>query len=257
MTTTRCVLTVHLDGVKNNLDGVRSSVIGYRYGVPRAKKPEKANDRGNVAVPPPRRQSRRGPTPSRAPYHHGNLRQALLDAALCAIREHGVSELSLRDVARRAGVSHAAPAHHFGDKAGLLTALATAGFGLFTQAQRDARERGGADPVARFSWTGWAYVMFADQNREYFEIMFRPELLNREDAMFRAAADAAHQVLLETMRPVVSHLSEEQLLTQTTSAWALAHGLSRLWLDGNLSAFAGLTDIDQAARVIFGLPPKA
>jgi AcrR family transcriptional regulator len=185
------------------------------------------------------------------------LRQALIDAALAAIREQGVAELSLRDVARRAGVSHAAPAHHFGDKAGLLTAIATVGFDRFAQAQRDARERGGTDPIARFSWTGWAYVMFADQNRDYFEIMFRPELLNGDDAGYRAAADAAHQVLLETMRPALGELSEEQLLTQSTSAWALAHGLARLWLDGNLSAFAGLTDIDRAARVIFGLPPKA
>jgi AcrR family transcriptional regulator len=209
--------------------------FGYRYGVPRAKQPEKA----------------------KAPYHHGNLRKALLDAALAAIREQGISALSLRDVARRAGVSHAAPAHHFKDKAGLLTALATVGFERFAQAQRDARERGGADPIARFSWTGWAYVMFADQNREYFEIMFRPELLNGDDVAYRAAANAAHQVLLETMRPAITGVTEEQLLQQSTSAWALAHGLSRLWLDGNLSAFAGLTDIDSAARVIFGLPPKA
>jgi len=209
--------------------------MGYRYGVPRAKQLEKA----------------------KAPYHHGNLRQALLDAALAAIREDGVAELSLRDVARRAGVSHAAPAHHFGDKAGLLTAIATVGFDRFAQAQRDARERGGADPTARFSWTGWAYVMFADQNREYFEIMFRPELLNGDDAGYRAAADAAHQVLLETMRPALGALTEDQLLMQSTTAWALAHGLARLWLDGNLSSFAGLTDIDQAARATFGLPPKS
>jgi AcrR family transcriptional regulator len=227
-------MAANLVSVKNNLDGVRSRAVGYRYGVPRTKKPDKA----------------------KPPYHHGNLRKALLDAALAAIREEGITALSLRDVARRAGVSHAAPAHHFKDKAGLLTALATEGFQRFAQAQRDARERGGADPVARFSWTGWAYVMFADQNREYFEIMFRPELLNGEDPLYREAANAAHQVLLETMRPALSGLSEEQLLTQSTSAWALAHGLSRLWLDGNLSAFAGLTDIDSAARVIFGLPPK-
>lgn len=207
--------------------------MGYRYGVPRAKKPE----------------------PAKAPYHHGNLRKALLDAALAAVREAGITELSLRDVARRAGVSHAAPAHHFKDKAGLLTALATEGFERFAQAQRDARERG-TNPVERFSWTGWAYVMFADQNREYFEIMFRPELLNGDDEAYRAAANAAHQVLLETMRPVSAGFTEEQLLQQSTSAWALAHGLSRLWLDGNLTAFAGLTDIDSAARVIFALPPK-
>lgn len=207
--------------------------MGYRYAVPRTKQSEKA----------------------KAPYHHGNLRKALLGAALEAVREKGIAELSLREVARRAGVSHAAPAHHFKDKAGLLTAIATEGFEKFAQAQRDARERG-SDPITRFSWTGWAYVMFADQNREYFEIMFRPELLNADDPAYREAANAAHQVLLETMRPAVTGLTEEQLLAQSTSAWALAHGMSRLWLDGNLSAFAGLTDIDAAARVIFGLPPK-
>jgi AcrR family transcriptional regulator len=228
-------MAANLDGVKNNLDGVKSSAVGYRYGVPRVKKPE----------------------PAKAPYHHGNLRKALLDAALAAIREAGITALSLRDVARRAGVSHAAPAHHFKDKAGLLTALATDGFERFAQAQRDARERGGADLLARFSWTGWAYVMFADQNREYFEIMFRPELLNRDDPAYREAANAAHQVLLETMRPAMAGLTEEQLLTQSTTAWALAHGLSRLWLDGNLSTSAGLTDIDSAARLTFGLPAKS
>lgn len=187
-------------------------------------------------------------------YHHGNLRQALLDAALELIREKGVAALSLREVARRAGVSHAAPAHHFKDKSGLLTALATAGFERFAQAQRDARERGGADPVKRFGWTGWAYVMFADQNREYFEIMFRPELTHADDPAYRAAALEAHQVLLETLRPVAAGATEEQLLTQSTVAWSLAHGLSRLWLDGNLSRFAGLTDLDRVAREIFGLP---
>jgi len=193
--------------------------------------------------------------PAKAPYHHGNLRSALLAASLEAIREQGVAELSLRDVARRAGVSHAAPAHHFGDKAGLLTALATEGFERFAQAQRDARERGGVDPIARFSWTGWAYVMFADQNREYFEIMFRPELLNAQDPGYQAAAHAAHEVLLETLAPTLGNVDEEQLLMQSTVAWALAHGIARLWLDGNLSTFAGLTDLDAAARKIFVLPP--
>jgi AcrR family transcriptional regulator len=195
------------------------------------------------------------PEKAKAPYHHGNLRQALLDAALVTVREQGIAGLSLREVARRAGVSHAAPAHHFKDKAGLLTALATEGFIRFAQAQRDARERG-TNPLERFSWTGWAYVMFADQNREYFEIMFRHELFNGQDPAYRAAANAAHQVLLETMGPAMTNLTEEQLLQQSTTAWALAHGLSRLWLDGNLTSFAGITDIDAAARITFGLPPK-
>jgi AcrR family transcriptional regulator len=183
------------------------------------------------------------------------LRQALLDAALLTVRDQGIAGLSLREVARRAGVSHAAPAHHFKDKAGLLTELATEGLIRFAQAQRQARERG-ANALERFSWTGWAYVMFADQNREYFELMFRHELFNGQDPAYRAAANAAHQVLLETMKSAMTGLTEEQLLQQSTTAWALAHGLSRLWLDGNLTSFAGITDIDQAARITFGLPPK-
>ncbi len=76
-------------------------------------------------------------------YHHGDLRRALLAAALEAIEESGPAALSLRDLARRAGVSHAAPAHHFGDKAGLLTALAAEGFDLLA----DSADRGRADDL--------------------------------------------------------------------------------------------------------------
>src|SRR5437660_3352898 len=70
----------------------------------------------------------------RTAYHHGNLRRAVLDGALAAIAEHGVAALSLREVARRAGVSHAAPAHHFGDKKGVLTAIAVEGLEGLTAA---------------------------------------------------------------------------------------------------------------------------
>jgi len=189
-------------------------------------------------------------------YHHGNLRKALLDAALELVGEVGANAVSLREVARRAGVSHAAPAHHFGDKAGLLTALAIEGFVRFTQAQRDGAERGGDNALTRFSWLGWAYVTFAAENRNYFEVMFRPELLNADDPEFHQAAHGAHAVLLETMRAALGNPSEEELLKQSTVAWAQAHGLARLWLDGNLLTFAGLTDLDKLAREVFFLPPK-
>src|SRR5215510_10331530 len=105
-------------------------------------------------------------------YHHGDLRNALLEAALELVREEGVGAISLREVARRAGVSHAAPAHHFGDKAGLLTALATQGYELFGAALRAGAERAPeSDPMRRFSWVGWACVMFAAEHRSHFEIM--------------------------------------------------------------------------------------
>ncbi|MEV6629611.1 TetR/AcrR family transcriptional regulator [Actinoplanes sp. NPDC051470] len=106
------------------------------------------------------------------PYHHGDLRRALLTEAAVAIEESGVAKLSLRDLARRAGVSHAAPTHHFGDKAGLLTALAVEGY------HRLAAELGAAES---FLDGGVAYVRFAVTHRAHFEVMFRPDLYHASD----------------------------------------------------------------------------
>ncbi len=85
------------------------------------------------------------------PYHHGDLRQAVLDAAVAAITEAGPAAVSLRELARRAGVSHAAPAHHFGDKAGLLTALAAEGYDLLADALHTAQKRSGGNS-SRWAW---------------------------------------------------------------------------------------------------------
>src|SRR4051812_42800509 len=101
-------------------------------------------------------------------YHHGDLRRAVLDGALAAIEADGPAALSLRDIARRAGVSHAAPAHHFKDKAGVLTAIATEGYDRLAQSLREANEKAG-DLVE----SGTAYVHFAITNRAHFEVMFR------------------------------------------------------------------------------------
>jgi AcrR family transcriptional regulator len=115
-------------------------------------------------------------------YHHGDLRRALLDAAVAAIEESGPAALSLRDLARRAGVSHAAPTHHFGDKAGLLTALAAEGYGLL--ADELAAEHAAS---ASFLEMGVAYVRFAVAHRAHFEVMFQPELYHADDPELVAA----------------------------------------------------------------------
>ena len=115
-------------------------------------------------------------------YHHGALRPALLDAALEAIGEVGPTALSMRDVARRAGVSHAASAHHFGDKAGLLTALAAQGYDLLADELAAAWAATG-----RFLEVGVAYVRFAVAHPAHFAVMFRPELLHLDDPALRAA----------------------------------------------------------------------
>jgi AcrR family transcriptional regulator len=106
-----------------------------------------------------------------------------------AITESGPTGVSLRDLARRAGVSHAAPAHHFGDKAGLLTALAAEGFDLLADTLSAAQQRTG-----QFLEVGVAYVGFAVEHRAHFEVMFRPDLYHADDPAVRAAearADAA------------------------------------------------------------------
>ena len=123
-------------------------------------------------------------------YHHGDLRRALLDAAAEVIAEQGPAALSLRDLARRAGVSHAAPMHHFGDKAGLLTALATEGYDLL------AAELAEEWAVTHsFLEQGVAYVRFAIRHRAHFEVMFRPDLYHAGDADLVAARDRAGHIL--------------------------------------------------------------
>jgi AcrR family transcriptional regulator len=192
--------------------------------------------------------------PAKLAYHHGHLRTALLEAALELIAEHGVATLSLREIARRAGVSHAAPAHHFGDKSGLLTALATEGFVHFLAAQRAAAERGGTDPVKRFGWTGWAYVMFAAERPAYFGLMFGPEFVRSSDPEFQHAARAAYDFLREGIRRASPEALPEQAITlRATSAWAHAHGLATLWLSGNLREYGAFSDLDRLARELFGI----
>src|SRR5918995_6548050 len=124
------------------------------------------------------------------PYHHGNLRRAVLSAAVEAITEVGPAGVSLRDLARRAGVSHAAPAHHFGDKAGLLTALAAEGYGLLADALADAQVR-----TQDFLEVGVAYVRFAVDHRAHFEVMFRPDLYHPDDPAVAAGRQRAADAL--------------------------------------------------------------
>ncbi|MEV0581734.1 TetR/AcrR family transcriptional regulator [Nonomuraea sp. NPDC050310] len=162
-------------------------------------------------------------------YHHGNLRRAILEAAVEAIGESGTATWSLRELARRAGVSHAAPAHHFGDKAGLLTAIAAEGFELFADTLAEA----GAD----FLDVGVAYVRFAVAHRAHFEVMFRPELYDRAAPEVAAARDRAGQILARGARTLPT--GGVQGRTTSLAAWSMAHGFAELWLSGALPAELG------------------
>jgi len=178
------------------------------------------------------------------PYHHGDLPRALIAAALELIDEVGPAALSLREVARRAGVSHGAPAHHFGDKAGLLTAVAAQGYELLGAALADA-----FDSTGEFREVGVAYVRFALSHRAHFEVMFRPELYRDDDPAVVAARVRSSAMLYGPP----ADLSGDAVtgVDGAVAAWSLVHGFATLWLSGNLErAVPG--DPEDAARAITG-----
>src|SRR5688572_11963111 len=134
-------------------------------------------------------------------YHHGDLAAALVEAAEAVLTERGVEGFTLRECARRAGVSHAAPAHHFKDAKGLLTEVAALGFERLTEAQRRARE---AEPELKnlLLATGTAYVGFALKYPVQFQLMFQTGLLDHTNERFLAAGAAAFGIFIETYSAV-------------------------------------------------------
>lgn len=159
------------------------------------------------------------------PYHHGNLRRVILDAALEDIAAHGAAALSLRALARRAGVSHAAPAHHFGDRTGLLTAVAAEGFALLADALEAARASGS------FLDVGLAYVQFALAHPAHFAVMFEPALYRADDAAPARGRQRAAAALYASARTVAGAGSAELI---GLAGWSLVHGFATLWLSGAL-----------------------
>ena len=170
------------------------------------------------------------------PYHHGDLPRTLLDTAAELVVEDGVMSWSLREVARRAGVSHAAPAHHFGDKAGLIRALATEGFEELGAALAAADDDPGIPVIDRWRASALAYVTFATTRRGHFEVMFRTELFEIDDD-YVAAGFAAYGSL---RRLVVEMLGDGapagDLEDVTLMCWSMVHGLSTLANVGMLGA---------------------
>jgi AcrR family transcriptional regulator len=176
------------------------------------------------------------------PYHHGALREALVQATESLLDEQGAEAFSLREVARRAGVSPAAPAHHFGDAAGLLTAVAGGGFAELTQALQAADARGGADARAALCAQGVAYVRFAMAHPGRFRLMFRQGKL-RDLPELHAHADAAFAVLLRGVcRACGVHergRMDEHHWQALVGLWSLVHGYAHLAIAGKLELIAG------------------
>ncbi|MEV8451634.1 WHG domain-containing protein [Streptomyces sp. NPDC052095] len=165
-------------------------------------------------------------------YHHGDLRRAVVSAALEVIRSDGVAAISLRDLARRAEVSHAAPAHHFKDKAGLLTAIAAEGFGLLA----DALAAVPADAEHRLRDMGVRYVEFALAHPAHFEVMFRTQLLHGDDPELVTARERASRELSSGIEDLPGARRGPDARRAGLAAWSLAHGFATLQLSGSLPA---------------------
>ena len=161
-------------------------------------------------------------------YHHGDLRRALVEAALELLLEGGTEALGMRELARRVGVSAAAPYRHFRDKQALIQAVAAAGFALFLEAIEHAKA--GVPPEDQLGAMAEAYVHFALRYPRLYKLMFSSELGKFEDKDLRRAADAAYESLAVTAAKEDPDAPGEAAI----SAWAFVHGLSMLLLDEQL-----------------------
>lgn len=160
-------------------------------------------------------------------YHHGNLREDVVAAALDAIRDVGVHGVGLRDVARKLGVTHAAISHHFGGRSGVLAAVAAEGF-TFLAARLEAAATNGD-----FGDVGVAYVQFAVDHPSHFAVMFRPELYDQDDAELVAAKLRSADVLYGSAEGV-SGATGGDVEKAGVAGWAFVHGIATLWRDGAL-----------------------
>lgn len=170
---------------------------------------------------------------TRDSYHHGDLKAVILAEAAKLVAERGADGISLRELARAAGVSHAAPAHHFTDRRGLFTALAAEGWRKLATALDGARPE--------FIDAAKAYVRFALENPGHYAVMFDRSLVDPDNQELIAAQDAAGAELVRGVGTLDDARAENDPRAAQLAAWSLVHGFSLLWLNGNIS------DIDDGA----------
>lgn len=181
-------------------------------------------------------------------FHHGDLRAAMLAVLAEIVAADGTEAVSLREVARRTGVSHSAATHHFGDKTGLFTAFAAEGFVRLADAMAAAHRRAGDDPVAQLQANGEAYVAFATAHPGHFAIMFRSGLLRRDDPALAAASAAAYRLFADRMRARAGGAGPGDLAVRLRLAWSAVHGFAALWNEGPMRAQVAEADPVEAAR---------
>ncbi|RXH15487.1 TetR/AcrR family transcriptional regulator [Bradyrhizobium guangzhouense] len=212
-----------------------------------AKSNTKSDTKGATARSPrsPKKTSQasrpaRRPTAAKTetPYHHGALREALLQAAERVLERDGLAGLTLRAVAREAGVSHAAPTHHFGDLTGLVSELAAIGFRQFNAAMAASCDAA-TSPLERALARPKAYVAYAQAHPGMYGLMFRTERLDYSRPSLHEAAESSFAGLanaISAMRqePISGHALTIEQGAAIARAWSMVHGFTMLLLDGRL-----------------------
>jgi AcrR family transcriptional regulator len=173
------------------------------------------------------------------PYHHGDLRSALIRAALLLVGEHGVSGLALSDAAHQAGVSVAAPYRHFKDKEALLAEIAAEGFGLFRDALARTTQSYPKDKVRRLVEMGVAYVDFALEHRSHFKVMWEGGISKEKYPHVGRTAYEAYLLLEGAARDLLPAAPPARQQALVASAWSMVHGFATLTLERELEAVAG------------------
>jgi len=178
-------------------------------------------------------------TPARpsTSYHHGDLRRALIETALAMVTEEGAWNFTLREVARRAGVSHAAPYNHFEDKSALLAEVAALGFQSLREAMEAAAREHPRSARQALTGVGAAYVRFGVEQPAHFRLMFGAELAEKEYPALREANDATFGVLTGVLErgQASGQVRRGLVLDQALTAWSLVHGLTTLLIDQRAS----------------------
>jgi AcrR family transcriptional regulator len=227
--------------VKQNLYSVKIAVYNFfmtaRFGS--AKKPLVANAPVRKRVAKSAATKKRAASAAAATYHHGDLREALLKAAEKILERDGLTGLTLRAVAREAGVSHAAPAHHFGDLTGLVSELAAIGFRQFNAAMI-AADAAGITPIEKARARANNYVGYARAHPGMYTLMFRTERLDMSRPALKEAANASFASLVGAVGAGRRERIAEETLTldqaaDIVRAWSLVHGFTTLLLDDRLS----------------------
>ena len=172
-------------------------------------------------------------------YHHGDLRQALLENGLSLLEEGGIEALSLRKIAARVGVSHAAPEHHFKTVRDLMSAMSAEGFKLFGQAMREAMARAETDQKSQFRAAFEGYLAFATKRPHLFRLMFSSDRLDWCQVTLLDESKDARDVLSEISLPVARRLgldTPEGRLWVEELVWSQVHGRAHLMIDGKISS---------------------